>query len=215
MMHPFTMFALFGTSVYSGVLGLKWRQLRDVGEQLKALSASAPKLSSGKASFPLSESSAKLSAELATAKAAEAPDASAISALESDIKVLSGAMTLDTEYGELSALRKKLVAGNLRDKHQITGSFLLGGGVSVSILGAFNTYMRAGKLFPGPHLYAGMAVTILWAVAAALVPAMQKGNETARIAHIGLNTVNVALFAWQVTTGIPIMLKVIEFTKFP
>jgi hypothetical protein len=29
--------------------------------------------------------------------------------------------------------------------------------------------MRAGKLFPGPHLYAGMAITGLWAAAAALV----------------------------------------------
>jgi len=29
--------------------------------------------------------------------------------------------------------------------------------------------MRAGKLFPGPHLFAGMAITGLWAIAAALV----------------------------------------------
>ena len=25
--------------------------------------------------------------------------------------------------------------------------------------GAMNTYLRAGKLFPGPHLYAGAAIT--------------------------------------------------------
>ena len=92
-----------------------------------------------------------------------------------------------------------IVAMNLKDKHATTGSWLLGAGVTVSLLGAFNTYMRAGKLFPGPHLYAGMAVTILWAVAASLVPAMQKGNEAARAGHIALNTVNVALFAWQVS----------------
>jgi hypothetical protein len=91
-----------------------------------------------------------------------------------------------------------IAAMNLKDKHATTGSWLLGAGVTVSLLGAFNTYMRAGKLFPGPHLYAGMAVTILWAVAASLVPAMQKGNEAARAGHIALNTVNVALFAWQV-----------------
>lgn len=47
-------------------------------------------------------------------------------------------------------------------------------------------------------------------VAASLVPAMQKGNETARLAHIGLNCANIALFAWQVGTGIEIMLKVWE-----
>ena len=68
-----------------------------------------------------------------------------------------------------------------------------------SVSGAFNTFLRTGKLFPGPHLYAGMAITVLWALAAALVPSMQKGNETARSAHIALNTVNVLLFAWQVS----------------
>ena len=48
---------------------------------------------------------------------------------------------------------------NVRDKHYATGSILLGVGVGVSILGGFNTYLRAGKLFPGPHLFAGMAIT--------------------------------------------------------
>jgi hypothetical protein len=64
--------------------------------------------------------------------------------------------------------------------------------------GGFNTYMRAGKLFPGPHLYAGMAITGLWAASAALVPAMQKGNESARTAHIVLNSITILLFGWQV-----------------
>ncbi|KAE8709326.1 Cytokinin hydroxylase [Hibiscus syriacus] len=39
---------------------------------------------------------------------------------------------------------------------------------------------------------------------AELVPAMQKGNETARSLHIALNTVNVILFIWQIPTGIEI-----------
>lgn len=58
--------------------------------------------------------------------------------------------------------------------------------------------MHAGKLFPGPHLYAGAAIVVLWASASALVPSMQKGNDTARNIHIALNTLNLALFAWQV-----------------
>ena len=91
----------------------------------------------------------------------------------------------------------------------------LGVGVSVSLLGCLNTFLRAGKLYPGPHLYAGAAITGLWAVSAALVPAMQKGNEGARSAHIALNTVNIALFAWQVATGLDIMQKVWENTSWP
>lgn len=62
-------------------------------------------------------------------------------------------------------------------------------------------YYVAGKLFPGPHLFAGAAIVALWAVAAALVPAMQKGNQNARNAHIALNAVNVGLFIWQVSSN--------------
>ena len=58
--------------------------------------------------------------------------------------------------------------------------------------------LLAGKLFPGPHLYAGAAIVVLWATAASLVPAMSKGNEAARTAHITLNSLNLLLFAWQV-----------------
>jgi hypothetical protein len=58
-------------------------------------------------------------------------------------------------------------------------------------------------------------ITVLWALAAALVPPMQKGNDTARSLHIALNTVNLLLFVWQIPTGWEIVLKVLEFTKFP
>jgi len=81
--------------------------------------------------------------------------------------------------------------------------------------GPLNTYARAGKLFPGPHLYAGAGLVVLWALAASMVPAMQKGNDTARTVHIGANLVGIGLFAWQVTSGIPILFKVLEFTKWP
>jgi hypothetical protein len=45
-------------------------------------------------------------------------------------------------------------------------------------------------------------------LAAALVPQMQKGNETARSLHIAANTVNILLFAWQIPTGLEIVWKV-------
>lgn len=60
-----------------------------------------------------------------------------------------------------------------------------------------------------------VGITVLWALAAALVPAMQKGNETARNLHIALNALNVILFIWQIPTGFEIVLKVFEFTKWP
>lgn len=48
-----------------------------------------------------------------------------------------------------------------------------------------------------------------------IVPAMQKGNETARKLHIALNAINVVLFLWQIPNGIDMVLKVFEFTKWP
>jgi hypothetical protein len=44
---------------------------------------------------------------------------------------------------------------------------------------------------------------------------MQKGNDTARIVHIGANSAGIGMFVWQVTTGIPILLKVVEKTQWP
>ncbi|ONK58856.1 uncharacterized protein A4U43_C08F440 [Asparagus officinalis] len=111
--------------------------------------------------------------------------------------------------------RKALLKGSFRDRHFNAGSILLGFGVLEAVGGGVNTWMRTGKLFPGPHLFAGAGITVLWALAAALVPAMQKGNETARNLHIALNAFNVLLFVCQIPTGFDIVLKVFEFTKWP
>ncbi|KAH7519444.1 hypothetical protein FEM48_Zijuj08G0036800 [Ziziphus jujuba var. spinosa] len=116
---------------------------------------------------------------------------------------------------KLTEERKELVKGSYRDRHFNAGSLLLALGVFESVGGAINTWFRTGKLFPGPHLFAGAAITVLWAAAAALVPSMQKGSETARNLHIALNALNVLLFVWQIPTGIDIVFKVFEFTKWP
>ncbi|OMO64240.1 hypothetical protein CCACVL1_21911 [Corchorus capsularis] len=122
---------------------------------------------------------------------------------------------VELKIQQLSEERKELLKGSFRDRHFNAGSILLGFGVLEAIGGGVNTWFRTGKLFPGPHLFAGAGITVLWAAAAALVPAMQKGNETARSLHIALNTINVLLFIWQIPTGIDIVFKVFEFTKWP
>lgn len=122
---------------------------------------------------------------------------------------------VELKIQQLSEERKELIKGSYRDRHFNAGSILLGFGVFEAIGGGVNTWFRTGKLFPGPHLFAGAGITVLWAAAAALVPAMQKGNETARSLHIALNAINVVLFLWQVPTGIDIVFKVFEFTKWP
>lgn len=44
---------------------------------------------------------------------------------------------------------------------------------------------------------------------------MQKGNDTARSIHIAANVSGMGLFAWQIVSGIPILTKVYELTKWP
>ncbi|CAI5518948.1 unnamed protein product [Closterium sp. Naga37s-1] len=127
----------------------------------------------------------------------------------------AAASPVSGEIATLTAQRAELVKGNYREKHFNVGSLLLGFGVLIAVEGCVNTWFRTGKLFPGPHLWAGATITVLWALAASLVPAMQKGNPVARKAHVALNMLNLALFVWQIPTGLEIVGKVFEFTSWP
>ncbi|KAI8114166.1 hypothetical protein M9434_002292 [Picochlorum sp. BPE23] len=125
------------------------------------------------------------------------------------------ASPLDATIASLESERKDLIGQKLNDKHHNWGSLILGLGVLMAIAGPCNTFLRTGKLFPGPHLYAGAGMVVLWAMAAALVPSMQKGNDAARSLHIGFNAINIGLFLWQVPTGLEIVAKVFQFTTLP
>ncbi|XP_002974337.2 uncharacterized protein LOC9657743 [Selaginella moellendorffii] len=122
---------------------------------------------------------------------------------------------IERKIEKLTEVRKELVKGGFRDRHFNAGSILLGFGVTEAVGGCVNTWFRTGKLFPGPHLFSGAAITVLWALAASLVPAMQKGNDTARNLHIALNVANLLLFVSQIPTGLEIVAKVFEFTTWP
>ncbi|KAK9792941.1 hypothetical protein WJX73_000699 [Symbiochloris irregularis] len=122
---------------------------------------------------------------------------------------------LDAEIKALESERKQLAGKDLKGVHHNWGGLLLGLGVFFAVAGPLNTYLRSGKLFPGPHLYAGAGIVILWAAAAALVPQMAKGSEVARTLHITFNCLNLALFAWQIPTGLEIVGKVLQFAPVP
>jgi hypothetical protein len=79
-----------------------------------------------------------------------------------------------------------------------------------SIGGMAVTYINNGKLFVSPHLLAGLSITGLVALSAALSPFMQKGAEWARYSHIALNVSILGLFGWQAITGMDIVLRIIS-----
>lgn len=172
LVHPLVMPLLFLVTLYTGFLGLQWRQTRLIGVELSDLRKELPK-------------------DLDP----EAVPSSTVKAIQDRIS-------------ELTVERTELIRGQFKDRHYQLSSLLLGGGIFFTFYGAFNTWFRADKLFPGPHLFAGCAICVGWALAGACVPFMEKGNEAARNLHIALNVVILGLFAWQLPTGFEILLKV-------
>ncbi|KAJ4770622.1 Stromelysin-1 [Rhynchospora pubera] len=194
LIHPVVMGGLFVYTLWAGYLGWQWRRVRTIQDEINELKKQVK--------APAVEAAPVTAGGGSETAAPPPPPSPEVSAVEAKIQ-------------QLTEERKALLKGSYRDRHFNAGSLLLGFGVLESVGGGLNTWFRTGKLFPGPHLFAGAAITVLWALAAALVPAMQKGNETARNLHIALNTLNVVLFIWQIPTGFEIVLKVFEFTKWP
>jgi hypothetical protein len=106
--------------------------------------------------------------------------------------------------------KKELVKGKFNVRHYQIGSILLAVMVIGTLGGMAVTYINNGKLFVGPHLLVGLAMTGLIATSAALAPYMQKGLDWARYTHIFLNVGLVGLFGWQAVTGMQIVQKIIS-----
>ncbi|WP_460204650.1 DUF4079 domain-containing protein [Scytonema sp. NUACC21] len=106
--------------------------------------------------------------------------------------------------------KKELIKGRYNVKHHQIGSILLAFMVAGSVGGMAVTYINNGKLFVGPHLLAGLGMTILIALSASLSPFMQKGANWARATHILLNFALLGLFTWQAITGVQIVQRIIS-----
>jgi len=105
-------------------------------------------------------------------------------------------------------LRKQLAKSKVSQRHFFAGSLVLAFMVLGTFLGMGVTYLNNGKLFVGPHLLAGAAMACMIALAASLVPLMQRGNLVARKAHVGLNMGVITLFLWQALTGMEIVNRI-------
>ncbi|MGB7379874.1 MAG: DUF4079 domain-containing protein [Rivularia sp. (in: cyanobacteria)] len=106
--------------------------------------------------------------------------------------------------------KKELIKGKYNIKHYQIGSLLLALMVSGSIGGMAVTYINNGKLFVGPHLFAGLGMTALIGFSASLSPFMQKGANWARMTHILLNFTILGLFTWQAISGVQIVQKILS-----
>jgi hypothetical protein len=204
LLHPVIMGGLLLLQISTATKGFQWRRQRTISEEIPILNKE--KLP------PLPEGATTLQEYVDMMKRAGTDDKEILLILYIWYKK---ALEVDLQVKALREERRVLASQNSRDRHFHQGAILAFLGIVLAIVGPFNTYARTGTLFPGPHLYAGAGVVICWVAATACVPYMQKGNDTARYVHIGTNIVGMVLFAWQVTTGIPILVKVWESTKWP
>ncbi|MBW4619505.1 MAG: DUF4079 domain-containing protein [Cyanosarcina radialis HA8281-LM2] len=106
--------------------------------------------------------------------------------------------------------KKELIKGRFNIRHHQVGSVLLALMVIGTLIGMGATYINNQKLFVGPHLLAGLGMTGMVAVSAALSPYMQKGHDWARYTHITLNVILLGLFGWQAITGVEILQRIIS-----
>lgn len=108
-----------------------------------------------------------------------------------------------------SAERKELAKGKFSERHFKTSSALFAIMTIATFSGMGNTYARTGKLFPGPHLYAGLGLVATMSVMSAFVPYMQRGKDWARNAHFTVAFAAVGLFGWQAKSGMAIVGKLL------
>lgn len=106
--------------------------------------------------------------------------------------------------------RKELIQKNFKERHHQVGSIFFALIVLGTVGGMAVTYINNGKLFVGPHLLVGLGMMAMVAISASLVPYMQKGNDFARISHVGLNVTMLGIFGWQAVTGMQIVQKILS-----
>jgi hypothetical protein len=107
--------------------------------------------------------------------------------------------------------RKELVKSKVTQRHFTTASALFTIMTIATFSGMANTYARTGKLFPGPHLYAGLGLVAVMSVMSAMVPYMQQGKDWAKNVHFTLAFSAVALFGWQAKSGMAIVSKLLHW----
>lgn len=75
--------------------------------------------------------------------------------------------------------------------------------------GMYNTYLRSGRLYPGPHMYGGFVFLLLITANASLVPWF-KDFVRIRVVHRSIGFCVIGMAIWQAWTGLPVMKSVYQ-----
>ncbi|KAK4535637.1 hypothetical protein CDCA_CDCA05G1662 [Cyanidium caldarium] len=106
-------------------------------------------------------------------------------------------------------VKRRLASQRPGQKHHQLAGVILAVMTITTFEGMGNTFARTGKLFPGPHLYAGLTLVALMSSMASLAPFMLRGNVAARNAHFLMAFGVLGTFAWQLQSGLEIVAKLL------
>ena len=113
LLHPLTMASLFLVSLYSGYLGLQWRTLRTIGDDIKQLNSQLPSLSSSsdKVKYPIADVITSLESKAAALQSEE--ESNQLKLITNDITLLKSSTVQDinNQIENLSENRKTLSKG--------------------------------------------------------------------------------------------------------
>ena len=107
-------------------------------------------------------------------------------------------------------IKKELIKGRYNIKHYKIASLLLAFLTLNAFLAMAVTYANTGKIFFGSHLIIGLIVVNLVVISASLSPFMQRGNISARNAHLVIGTGILVLFGWQAITGTQVVQNILD-----
>lgn len=99
-----------------------------------------------------------------------------------------------------------LLSGNMADdkRHHRLAAATYFFTVFACLAGMSNTFLRTGRLFPGPHLFSGLGIILAGSFNIALVPWF-KDHPFARLPHSIVGFIIILLLGVQVKSGLPIL----------
>lgn len=116
-----------------------------------------------------------------------------------------------TNFGAVSQPGDPLLEGrsSRRKRHHQVAAGLYTATIAFTLCAMFNTFLRTGRLFPGPHLYGAAILICLLSFNVGMVPHMSS-SERVRIAHSVVGAAVILLLLPQFLSGLKISIALLS-----
>ena len=120
-----------------------------------------------------------------------------------------GLKVMQTRMADIE-IRKQLIKERFDIRHFQIGRLILALMVLGSLVGIVVHSLSDDELIISHHLPVGISMIFLVFLSVAIIPLIQQGNLFARRAHVTLNIIMMALFLWQVASGMQLVNEIKE-----